>query len=95
MFAALAGTQFSITPGPPWQESDESGLLGEANSSGAHDEAKKTELVCIGQELDRNAVAEALDRCLLTEKEMARGVAHWSSLPDPFIYAEGHHEHDH
>ena len=40
-------------------------------------------LVCIGRELDHAAASRALDRCLLTKKEMAAGEAGWTALPDP------------
>lgn len=81
MHAALAGTQFSMSAGPPWSKTDESGeprLLDHGD--------RRTELVCIGQELDHVAAAAALERCLLSKKEMARGVASWSALPDPFVH---------
>ena len=106
MHAALAGTQFSLSPGPPWEEVEEATQGGGADSSrqnGGYGE-RGTELVCIGQELDHAAAAVALDDCLMTTKEMARGVLWWSALPDPFRevhrahdHAPGHshHEHDH
>ena len=89
VYAALAGTQFSISPGPPWCETDECETdetdIDKAGEAGSNDHGdRKTELVCIGQELDHVAAAAALDRCLLSKKEMARGVASWSALPDPF-----------
>jgi len=44
----------------------------------------RQELVFIGQGLDKNAVTEALDACLLTEEEVLRGKEYWQTLPDPF-----------
>ena len=70
-----------------------SGSGGHAHGSGEHG-PRKTELVCIGQELDHAAAAAALDRCLLTEREMARGVRAWATLPDPFR-EKLKHEHGH
>ena len=89
MHAALAGTQFSVSEGPPWGE-DEGAVPHAPSANGEHGE-RRTELVCIGQELDSQAAAAALDGCLLTEQEMARGVGSWSSLPDPFPREEHKH----
>jgi len=41
---------------------------------------RKTELVLIGIEMDEDAVAEALDECLLTDDEMDED---WSDFDDP------------
>jgi G3E family GTPase len=41
---------------------------------------RKTELVLIGVEMDKEAVTAALDRCLLTEEELTND---WSTLDDP------------
>ena len=57
---------------------------GEASSDEREHGDRKTELVCIGQELDHATATAALDKCLLTEEEMRGGMATWSSLPDPF-----------
>ena len=48
---------------------------------------RKTELVCIGQDLDHAAVQAELEACLLTEAEMAGGPAGWFALRDPFYEA--------
>lgn len=45
---------------------------------------RKQELVIIGQQLDRQALSAALDRCLLNFTETRKGMAAWRALPDPY-----------
>ena len=44
----------------------------------------RQELVFIGQGLDQDGITQALDGCLLSEKEVLRGKAYWMTLQDPF-----------
>ena len=44
----------------------------------------RQELVFIGQGLDKQAMVEALDDCLLSEDELLKGKQFWASLNDPF-----------
>ncbi|MGH1426344.1 MAG: zinc metallochaperone GTPase ZigA [Arenicella sp.] len=44
----------------------------------------RQELVFIGQNLDQEAVVNALDECLLSEEELLRGKFYWDTLSDPF-----------
>ena len=91
--AALAGTQFLLSPGGPWwaaleRESWPDGL--EEDMRQLWDEEygdRGIELVCIGQELDHAAAEAELDGCLLTDEEMVGGVESWAALPDPFCEA--------
>ena len=50
----------------------------------------RQELVFIGQDLDKDAITEALNECLLREEEVLKGKAYWKTLPDPFpAYSQG------
>jgi hypothetical protein len=40
--------------------------------------------VLIGIDMDQHAISASLDRCLLTDQEMALGVVAWRGLVDPF-----------
>ncbi len=44
----------------------------------------RQELVFIGQDLDQQAMTNALDDCLLTEEEVLKGKEFWVTLSDPF-----------
>ena len=55
---AIAGTQFTLLPGERWD---------------AKHGDRRTELVCIGRELDDEAARALLEACLLTDEEMACG----------------------
>jgi G3E family GTPase len=44
----------------------------------------RQELVFIGQNLDKQAVCQWLDECLLTDAELKAGKTYWATLPDPF-----------
>lgn len=45
---------------------------------------RRQELVIIGADMDKAAVQQALDSCLLTDAEMALGAREWRKLADPF-----------
>jgi len=45
---------------------------------------KRQELVFIGQGLDQGGLTQALNDCLLTDKEMDEGQHYWLTLEDPF-----------
>ena len=44
----------------------------------------RQELVFIGQNLDQEAMIQALDDCLVSEDDMLKGEEFWTSLEDPF-----------
>ena len=74
--AALAGTQFSLSAGPPWwatlprdqwpEELQAESDLIEQSEYGD----RCTELVCIGRELDAEAARAQLEGCVMTPDEM-------------------------
>lgn len=45
---------------------------------------RRQELVFIGQNLDRHALCQWLDECLLTDEELGTGRNGWAALEDPF-----------
>ena len=44
----------------------------------------RQELVFIGQGLDQEKMIQNLNECLLSEEEVLKGKAYWSTLDDPF-----------
>ncbi|MGB2740009.1 MAG: zinc metallochaperone GTPase ZigA [Cognaticolwellia sp.] len=44
----------------------------------------RQELVFIGQKLDKQAMTNALNQCLLSEDELLQGKSYWVTLSDPF-----------
>jgi len=44
----------------------------------------RQELVFIGQGLDKEAMTQALNDCLLSEEDVLQGKAYWATLSDPF-----------
>jgi hypothetical protein len=55
----------------------------EANLEGPYGD-RRTEIVIIGRGMDRAALTQAFDGCLLTESEWAAGPKGWAKLVDPF-----------
>jgi hypothetical protein len=61
---------------------------------------RRQQLVYIGQNLPKEAMLEALNKCLLNDRELALGPEEWAKFPDPFPKwiaqpAESAHEHAH
>jgi G3E family GTPase len=58
---------------------------------------RRSEIVIIGREMDREALTAKFDAALLSEAEFAKGPNAWMQLPDPFpqwVPADPH-SHDH
>jgi len=91
---SLAGHSFSLVPGNPWwAEIDKEHWppnLEEAIAPLWKEPYgdRQQEMVIIGQQLDKEAITNALDSCLLSEDEMARGQDVWNEMAadagDPF-----------
>mmetsp|Transcript_26902 Transcript_26902/g.45840 ORF Transcript_26902/g.45840 Transcript_26902/m.45840 type:complete len:562 (+) Transcript_26902:116-1801(+) len=45
---------------------------------------RHSELICIGISLDKDGIAKALEKALLTRQEM-KNIASWRKMPDPFF----------
>jgi len=59
---------------------------------------RRQEIVVIGRDMDREALLQGFQACLLTPKEMKGGPAAWAALTDPFpawTPAEPEHTHEH
>lgn len=98
--AALAGTQFALSPGQPWwasvkREHWPEGLSDEIKKEWTKYGDRRTELVCIGLELEQAAAQAELEKCVLTESELEAGPAAWFSFKDPFYEAWEKKNHAH
>ena len=94
----LAGTQFGVSAGPAWRAAGPRHTWSKAAEKAFTEEEerneylawddehgeRRTELVCIGRDLDRDAARVQLDGCLLTSEEMAMGKEGWLKLDDPY-----------
>ena len=79
----FAGRWWRFVPKAQWPQDDESTQV-IMRSWEAETGDCRQELVFIGQNIDFGRLAAELDECLLTDAEMAAGVADWRSMPDPF-----------
>jgi G3E family GTPase len=65
----------------PADEEERAQIL--ANLEGPYGD-RRTEIVIIGRGMDRAALTQAFDSCLLTESEWVEGLNGWAKLCDPF-----------
>jgi G3E family GTPase/ADP-ribose pyrophosphatase YjhB (NUDIX family) len=85
---SLAGNHYSLLPGTPWW----AGIEREHWPEGLEQAIgplwyepygdRQQEIVVIGQSLDKNAVTRELDKCLLTDEDMAQCPKAWSEMCD-------------
>ncbi len=78
-----AGIWYAAVPEEQWILSDEER---EQVAAQWHPELgdRRQELAIIGQGLDKGAITDMLDACLLTADELAEGTGAWARYPDPF-----------
>lgn len=79
----FAGRWWRFVPKAQWPQDDDSTQV-IMRSWEAETGDCRQELVFIGQNIDFGRLATDLDECLLTDAEMAAGVASWRLMPDPF-----------
>lgn len=79
----FAGRWWRFVPKAQWPQDDDSTQV-IMRSWEAETGDCRQELVFIGQNIDFGRLATELDECLLTDAEMAAGVASWRLMPDPF-----------
>lgn len=78
-----AGMWAAATPPEEWPEEEEfAQSVREVWEEPYGD--RRTELVVIGQSIDRAAIEAAFDECLLTDEEFAAGPSVWDAWHDPF-----------
>ncbi|MBT2338621.1 MULTISPECIES: zinc metallochaperone GTPase ZigA [Pseudomonas] len=79
----FAGRWWRFVPKDQWPQDQESTVAIMNNWLAVTGDCRQ-ELVFIGQGIDFARLSAELDACLLTDAEMALGVAAWRLLPDPF-----------
>jgi G3E family GTPase len=78
------GHWLAALPRPQWDEaSDMRRLAADANWDPYYGD-RNTVLSFVGFDLDTDAMTALLNRCLLTDAEIADGADGWRELPDPF-----------
>jgi G3E family GTPase len=79
----FAGMFWNSIPREDWPTDDASLAFIQAHWQEPFGDMRQ-ELVFIGQGLDQTAMTNALNACLLSDQDLHRGAAFWSSLSDPF-----------
>ena len=75
------------TPSAEWPEDPADRASIDADFDGPWGD-RRQELVLIGQDLDPAALGAALDACVLTDAELARGPKAWRRWADPFALSD-------
>ncbi len=78
-----AGIWWAAAPSEHWPQDPEQRARIEAEFEGEYGD-RRQEIVFIGQHLDPDQTKATLDRCLLTDAELAAGPEAWKMLDDPF-----------
>ena len=78
-----AGIWWAAAPREHWPTDPEQVARIEAEFDGEYGD-RRQEIVFIGQNLEPERTREILDRCLLSDEEMAVGPTAWKALDDPF-----------
>ena len=78
-----AGLWWAAVPKSEWPDDPDFLREIQSVSEGEYGD-RRQELVIIGADMDHAAVHAALDRCLLTDDEMALGWKGWRKFSDPF-----------
>jgi len=78
-----SGYWWAATPENEWPEDDTLREEIRANWSEPYGD-RMQQLVYIGIDLDQQKIRAALDRCLLTDREMKGGPEKWAKMKDPF-----------
>ncbi|WP_020181567.1 zinc metallochaperone GTPase ZigA [Methylotenera sp. 1P/1] len=78
-----AGFWWAATPNAYWPEDEAAFFNIKARWQDPYGD-RQQELVVIGIEMHQEAITMAFDACLLTEDEIALGMAQWATFEDPF-----------
>lgn len=78
-----AGIWWAAAPREHWPQDPEHRARIEAEFEGEYGD-RRQEIVFIGQHLEPGQTREILDRCLLTDAELAAGPGAWKAFNDPF-----------
>ncbi len=79
----LAGFWWAATPKVYWPEEPDQLAMIHERMQGAFGD-RQQELVLIGINMNIAALIAQFDACLLTDEELALGMAAWQNFPDPF-----------
>ena len=81
----------AAAPREHWPQDPEHHARIEAEFDGAYGD-RRQEIVFIGQHLEPGQTREILDRCLLTDVELAAGPEAWKTFDDPFSKSFAGHD---
>lgn len=89
------GIFWSAVPESEWPQDEESLAEIRANLQEPYGD-RRSEIVVIGRNMDREALVARFRACQLTPEELAGGPEAWAQFPDPFpAWTPSEEEHDH